>query len=106
MLRRFSIEVVADLLARAIVIVLFTFLSINLLGDFVRTGHLTGLLLLASESLVVVLTVVRRRTNQVDRSPLGIVTTVLSLAGPPMLRAVDVSMLVPDAVTAAGSAVG
>jgi len=106
MRRRFPIEVVADLLARAIVIVLFTFLSINLLGDFVRTGHLTGLLLLASESLVVVLTVVRRRTNQVDRSALGAVTTALSLAGPPLLRAVDVSILVPDAITATASAIG
>ena len=38
------------------IVVLFTLLSINLFGDFMRTGHVTGLLLLASESLVVVLT--------------------------------------------------
>ena len=37
--------------------VLFLFLSINLLRDFLQTGHLTGLLLLVSEALVVVLTV-------------------------------------------------
>ena len=36
--------------------------------DFLRTGHVTGLLLLASESLVVVLTIVRRRAQLVDRS--------------------------------------
>jgi hypothetical protein len=80
--------IVSDLLARAIVIVMFSLLSVNLLGDFLRTGHVTGLLLLASESLVVVLTIVRRRTALVDRSMAGVVSTAISIAGPPMLRAV------------------
>jgi protein-S-isoprenylcysteine O-methyltransferase Ste14 len=98
--------VITDLLARATVIVLFSLMSVNLLGDFVRTGHVTGLLLLASESLVVVLTLVRRRPQFVDRSAAGVVTTALSLAGPPLLRAVDGQGVVPDAVTAIVSAAG
>ena len=103
---RFSIGALSDLVARAIVIVLFSLLSINLLNDFRQTGHITGLLLLASESLVVVLTLIRRRTAIVDRSAAGLVTTVLSLAGPPLLRTVAEPGMVADMATAAASAVG
>ena len=49
--------VVTDLMSRALIVTLFTMLSINLLADFRRTGHVTGLLLLAGEALVVILTV-------------------------------------------------
>jgi len=103
---RLAAGIGTDLVARAIVIVLFSLMSANLLGDFLRTGHLTGLLLLASESLVVVLTIVRRRTSLVDRSAVGVITTAVSLAGPPMLRAFDGSSLVSDNVTAVVSAAG
>lgn len=95
-----------ELAARALVCALFVLLSINLLGEFRRTGHVTGLLLLASESLVVILTIVRRRARLVDRSFAAAATTTLSVAGPPMLRATAVPGLVPDVVTAAVSAIG
>ena len=104
--RRWDRPVVTDLLSRAMIVVLFTMLSINLLGDFLRTGHVTGLLLLAGESLVVVLTVVRRKALYVDRSVAAGVLTLLSVAGPPMLRASDVTPLVPDVATAMVSAIG
>ena len=97
---------VSDLVARAIVIVLFSLMSANLFGDYMRTGHVTGLLLLGSELLVVVLTIVRRRTSLVDRSAAGVITTAVSLAGPPLLRAFGEANLVPDAATALVSAVG
>jgi protein-S-isoprenylcysteine O-methyltransferase Ste14 len=103
---RLESGVVTDLVARATVIVLFSLMSVNLFTDFLRTGHITGLLLLASESLVVVLTLVRRRPQFVDRSTAGVVTTALSLAGPPLLRAVDNPGAVPDGVTAIVSAAG
>lgn len=103
---RLTPNVVSDLVARAVVIVLFSLLSINLLGDFLKTGHVTGLLLLVSESLVVVMTIVRRRTRRVDRSIGGVVTTVLSLAGPPLLRATSGASLAPDTATALVSVVG
>ena len=48
---RLASGVVTDLVARVVVIVLFSLMSANLFADFVRTGHVTGLLLLASESL-------------------------------------------------------
>ena len=98
--------VASDLVARVIVIALFSLMSANLFADYQRTGHVTGLLLLASESLVVVLTIVRRRTSLVDRSVAGVVTTAVSLAGPPLLRAFGESTLVPDQATAILSAAG
>jgi protein-S-isoprenylcysteine O-methyltransferase Ste14 len=97
---------VRDLLGRACIVVLFTLLSLNLLTDFMRTGRVTGLLLLTGEALVVVLTVVRRRARLVDRSVAAAVMTTLSVAGPPLLRASDVTPLAPDALTAIISAFG
>jgi protein-S-isoprenylcysteine O-methyltransferase Ste14 len=103
---RWNRAVVTDLMSRAMIVVLFTMLSINLLCDFLRTGHVTGLLLLAGESLVVILTVVRRKAMYVDRSVAAGVLTLLSVAGPPMLRASDATPLVPDVATAMVSAIG
>lgn len=95
-----------DIAARALVGALFGLLSVSLLGDFVRTGHITGLLLLVSEGLVVVLMIIRRRTTSVDRSAAAAVVTALSLAGPPMLRPASLPPLAPDLVTASLSAIG
>jgi protein-S-isoprenylcysteine O-methyltransferase Ste14 len=103
---RLASGVVSDLAARAIVVILFSLMSANLFADYLRTGHVTGLLLLASESLVVLLTIIRRRTSLVDRSAAGVIATAVSLAGPPLLRAFGDSNLVPDAATAFASAVG
>jgi len=99
-------EKVRDLCARSCIVVLFTLLSVNLLVNFMRTGHVTGLLLLASEALVVVLTTIRRPARLVDRTVGAAVTTTVSMAGPPMLRAADAMALVPDALTAIVSAAG
>jgi len=95
-----------DLLARATVVSLFTLLSVNLLADFMRTGRVTGLLLLAGESLVVVLTVARRRARLVDRSVAAAVLTMVSLVGPPLVRATEAVPLAADAATAILSALG
>jgi len=99
-------ETTRDLAARALVGGLFVLLSINLLADFMRTGHITGLLLLVSESLIVVLTVIRRRAQIIDRSTAAAVATTLSIVGPPLLRAGDTPELLPDMVTAIVSAIG
>jgi protein-S-isoprenylcysteine O-methyltransferase Ste14 len=98
--------VLTDLMSRALIVMLFTMLSINLTADFLKTGHVTGLLLLVGEALVVILTVIRRRAVQVDRSVAAGILTMLSVAGPPMLRASDVPSLVSDVATAMVSAVG
>jgi len=103
---RVDSEIVRDLGARAMVGALFALLSISLLDDFMRTGRVTGLLLLVSEALVVVLIVIRRRTGRVDRSAAAAFVTALSLAGPPLLRPAHLTPLAPDLLTAVLSAAG
>ena len=105
-MNRLPNDVLRDVAARATVGALFMLLSLNLLADFMRTGRITGLLLLVGELLVVVLMVVRRRTQVVDRSATATVLTALSVAGPPLMRASDVTSLAPDHLTALLSAVG
>jgi len=97
---------ITDLASRATVVLLFALLSINLLQEFLRTHHVTGLLLLASESLVVVLTIARRRAAVVDSSAKAATVTGVSLVGPWMLRTSEVGALVPDHVTSMISGVG
>ena len=103
---RMSREIATDLLARALVATLLGFLSINLFADFMHTGRFTGLLLLVSESMVVVFTIARRRAQLVDRSVESAVMTVMSVAGPPLLRATEAPGLLPDVVTALLATVG
>lgn len=100
------LERLTDLFARAMVGTLFTMLSLNILADFMRTGRLTGLLLLTSETLVVVLTIMRRRATFVNRSFAAGLVTIVSVIGPPILRPSDASALAPDVVTTLLSAVG
>lgn len=96
----------SDFAARIVVGVLFVTLSMNLLADFMRTHHVTGLLLLVSEALVVVFTIVRRRAQAVDRSALAAAVTAVSLVGPPLLRAGDAAPLLADQFTAVLSTAG
>ena len=105
-MERPRLERLTDLFARAMVGTLFTLLSVQILTDFMRTGRLTGLLLLVSESLVVVLTVLRRRASFVNRSFAAGVVTVVSVVGPPILRPVDATSLAPDVLTTILSAIG
>ncbi len=93
-------ERLIDLLARTLVGALFLLLSMNLLEDFLRTQRITGLLLLVSESLVVVLTVMRRRALLVDTSAAALAITAIALVGPPLLRTGNAPGLLPDALTA------
>ena len=95
-----------DLVARVTVGALSTLLSINILADFLRTGRLTGLLLLAGELLVVVLIVMRRPATLINRSVVAGLVTLVSVAGPPMLRTGDAAALAPDVVTTVLSAIG
>jgi len=101
-----SRERLSDLVARLVVATLFVLLSINLLGDFQRTRHITGLLLLVSEALVVVLTIFRRRARVVDRTLAAALVTTVSLIGPPLLRAGGADPWLPDLVTASLSSFG
>ena len=100
------LERITDLFARAMVGTLFTLLSVRIWADFMHTGRLTGLLLLAGEALVVVLTITRRRATFVNRSLAAGLVTIVSVVGPPILRPSDASALAPDVVTTLLLAVG
>lgn len=97
---------IADFLGRAVVITLFTVFVTAILLDFGKTGHFTGLLLVVSEGLVVVLTLVRRNAAWMDRSWRARLLTAVSMAGPPLVRPAAAAALMPDAVTFAFSGVG
>jgi len=90
----------ADWVGRIIVCLMFGALCMNIVQEFMRTGHITGLLLLAGESLVIVLTLARRRATVVDQSVPARIVTLVSAAGPPLMRAdADVAALAPDMLT-------
>jgi protein-S-isoprenylcysteine O-methyltransferase Ste14 len=99
-------ERAGDLFARAASGLLFVLLSINLIRDFLETRRVTGLLLLVSEALVVVLVVFRRPARQVDRSAMARAITAMSMIGPPLLRAGAEAPLLPDMLTAVVSSAG
>jgi len=96
----------ADLAARATIIVLFSIMAVRFGSDFINTGRLTGLFLLASEALVVMLTVVRRSAVSVDRSIKARILTIVSILGPPLLAPAAVAPLAAEGVTVALSCAG
>lgn len=96
----------ADVGARMVVVALFTLMAVAIAADFLATGRLTGLLLLASETLVVILTICRRSTSIVDRSIRARVLTTISMMGPPLARPAAVAALAPELMTVALSAAG
>jgi protein-S-isoprenylcysteine O-methyltransferase Ste14 len=91
--------------SRVFISSLFVMLAINLGSEFLRTGHLTGLLLLVSETLVVVMTAVRRPPIIIDRTWQARVVTGASILGIPLIRPIG-DALIPDIYTALVSAVG
>ncbi len=103
---RLDLSRVSDIASRALVVVLFSMMAIRFGADFLSTGRLTGLLLLVSETLVVVLTVMRRSSAVVDRSLHARLLTALSMLGPPLLQPTLVAPLLPQAITVAASVVG
>ena len=96
----------ADACARVMIVSLFTLMAARIGIDFVETGRLTGLLLLASETLVVVFTVIRRSPSLVDRSIRARVLTTMSMMGPPLIRPASEPALAPELVTVVISAIG
>ena len=104
--RRTATRDVADTAARATVIALFTVMAARLGLDYMQTGRLTGLLLLASEALVVVLTVFRRAPASVDRSIEARVLTAISMVGPPLVKPTGIEGLAPEVATVLISAFG
>jgi protein-S-isoprenylcysteine O-methyltransferase Ste14 len=96
----------ADIAARALIGALFTLMAIRIAADFLATGRLTGLLLLASELLVVIFTIFRRSPSVIDRSLQARLLTAISMMGPPLVRPAAVAALAPELITVALSAAG
>ena len=96
----------ADLASRLLVGALFTLMAMNIGADFMQTGRLTGLLLLASETLVVVFTIFRRSAAVVDRSLRARLLTILSTAGPLTVRPAAIAAFAPELLTVPMSACG
>ena len=91
----------ADLAAKTIVVSLFSLMAFRLANDWLVTGHLTGLLLLASESLVVALTLIRRSATTVDRAWAARLLTGFSTFGPNLVVPLAAGALAPERVTLA-----
>ena len=98
-------ERASDFAGRAAISAWFVVFAVQIGAEFLRTGHLTGLLLLVSEMLVVVLTVMRRRAVRVDRAWRTRIVALASMVGIPLLRPVGIG-IIPDAATAVMSAAG
>ena len=96
----------ADLVARCVIAGLFLGLTYRIGVNALETGHLSGLLLLTSELLVVVLTVVRRHATSVDRRSWSRVVAGVSIVGPFLLRPVGAAGMVEESMVLAGSVVG
>jgi protein-S-isoprenylcysteine O-methyltransferase Ste14 len=96
----------ADITARAAVTVLFSLMAVRFGADFVQTGRVTGLLLLVSELLVVVMTVRRRSAAMVDRSLRARVLTTLSMLSPLLLAPAHVAAIAPGPLTVGVSVAG
>src|SRR5690349_15679082 len=101
-----QIRWVADLAARAAIVVLFSMMAFRSASDFIATGRITGLFLLLSEALVVVLTVFRRSAIAIDRTMMARVLTGASMAGPPLLAPASVAALASETLTVALSCLG
>jgi protein-S-isoprenylcysteine O-methyltransferase Ste14 len=99
-------SLLSDLAARAILVVLFSMMTVRFAQDFLATGHITGLMLVVSELLVVVMTLLRRPAATVDRGIRARVLTTLSMMGPPLVRPAALVTLAPELITAGLSLAG
>jgi protein-S-isoprenylcysteine O-methyltransferase Ste14 len=102
---RLTREQIGDLISKIVIVTLFSSMAMRLAKDAAATGHVTGMLLLASEALVVALTLVRRSAATVDRTWNARLLTALSTFGPPLVRPAAFSFA-PEPITIAISAVG
>ncbi len=94
-----------ELASKIAILTLFSGMATAMAQDFVEKGHVTGLLLLVSEALVVALTLVRRTAAVVDRSWNARILTMVATFGPPLVRPAGIAVA-PESLTIAISAIG
>jgi len=97
---------VGELASKILIVTLFSFMAIRIAQDAAKTGHVTGILLLVSEALVVALTIVRRAAGAVDRSLRARLLTIIATFGPPLVRPDSLAGVMSEPVTIAISAIG
>ena len=95
-----------ELIARGVVAGLFLGLAYRIGIHVLETGRLSGVLLVVSELLVGILTLVRRPAESVDRSWLVRVVTLLSIAGPNVVSPDSTVSLVDETVVLGISVTG
>ena len=83
-------ERASEFAARAVISALFVLLAVEDRRRVRDDRHLTGLLLLVSELLVVVLTVVRRPAAVVDRALATRIVAAISIVGVHFIRPIGV----------------
>ena len=94
-----------EMVSKIVIVTLFSSMAMRLAADAAKTGHVTGMLLLASEALVVALTLVRRSAGTVDRTWRARLLTMCATFGPPLVRPVDIAGA-PESLTVAMTAFG
>lgn len=94
-----------ELASKIVIITLFSSMAVRIGADAARTGHVTGILLLASESLVVALTLVRRAPAAVDRTWTARLLTAVATFGPPLVRPISTAGS-PESLSVLVSAAG
>jgi protein-S-isoprenylcysteine O-methyltransferase Ste14 len=82
-----------DMVSKFAIVGLFSMMVSAIALDAARTGHVTGLLLLVSEALVVALTVIRRSATTVDRTWKARILTTFATFAPPLARPGSVALL-------------
>jgi|SRR5215471_2457286 len=97
---------VGELASKVVIVTLFSFMAMRIAEDAAATGHVTGILLLVSEALVVALTIIRRPAGMVDRTLKARLLTMAATFGPPLVRPDSLEGLTPEAVTITISAIG
>jgi len=92
--------------SKVVIVVLFSAMAMRIARDVAVTHHTTGLLLLASEALVVVFTMIRRPAGVVDRTLNARLLTLFSTFAPQLVQPASLHPLAPESFTLVLSASG
>jgi protein-S-isoprenylcysteine O-methyltransferase Ste14 len=92
--------------SKVLIVVLFSAMVMRIARDVAVTHHTTGLLLLASEALVVVFTMIRRPAGTVDRTMNARLLTIFSTFAPQLVRPASLHPLTPESFTLLLSSIG
>ena len=98
--------ITGERVSKVLIVTLFSAMAMRIARDVVITHHTTGLLLLVSEALVVVFTMIRRPAGIVDRSMNARILTMFSTFAPQLVRPASMHPLTPESFTLMLSGMG